>query len=144
MLFLLLVYTKFPKPLVLKVWVLWDVTLCHWIRGSGPFTGSDCILVTGYNFMGDASSQPRKVELSVSTATCGPTTNMRPDQKVSGLNAFSYYPRSLHWVFSTCIRTFYMSSICEISVHPENFFIYLINKYISLSDICLTLHHWYK
>ena len=28
---------------------------------------------------------------------------------------------------------------------PENaFFIYLINKYISLSDICLTMHHWYK
>ena len=24
------------------------------------------------------------------------------------------------------------------------FFIYLINKYISLSDICLTVHHWYK
>ena len=23
-------------------------------------------------------------------------------------------------------------------------FIYLINKYISLSDICLTVHHWYK
>ena len=23
-------------------------------------------------------------------------------------------------------------------------FIYLINKYISSSDICLTLHHWYK
>ena len=21
---------------------------------------------------------------------------------------------------------------------------YLINKYISLSDICLTVHHWYK
>ena len=28
---------------------------------------------------------------------------------------------------------------------PENaFYIYLINKYISLSDICLTVHHWYK
>ena len=26
----------------------------------------------------------------------------------------------------------------------ERFFIYLINKYISLSDICLTVHHWYK
>ena len=24
---------------------------------------------------------------------------------------------------------------------PENVFIYLINKYISLSDICLTVHH---
>jgi len=23
-------------------------------------------------------------------------------------------------------------------------FIYLINKYISLSDICLTVHHWHK
>ena len=23
-------------------------------------------------------------------------------------------------------------------------FMYLINKYISLSDICLTVHHWYK
>jgi len=22
-------------------------------------------------------------------------------------------------------------------------FIYLINKYISLCDICLTVHHWY-
>ena len=27
---------------------------------------------------------------------------------------------------------------------PENAFIYLINKYISLSDIWLTVHHWYK
>jgi len=27
---------------------------------------------------------------------------------------------------------------------PENLFIYLINKYISLSGICLTVHHWYK
>jgi hypothetical protein len=23
-------------------------------------------------------------------------------------------------------------------------FMFLINKYISLSDICLTVHHWYK
>ena len=28
--------------------------------------------------------------------------------------------------------------------YPENIFIYLIIKYISLSDICLTVHHWYK
>ena len=28
---------------------------------------------------------------------------------------------------------------------PDNaFYIYLINKYISLSDICLTVHHRYK
>ena len=26
----------------------------------------------------------------------------------------------------------------------QSIFIYLINKYISLSDICLTVHHWYK
>ena len=26
----------------------------------------------------------------------------------------------------------------------KTLFIYLINKYISLSDICLTVHHWYK
>ena len=27
---------------------------------------------------------------------------------------------------------------------PENAFIYITNKYISLSDICLTVHHCYK
>ena len=26
----------------------------------------------------------------------------------------------------------------------RTFFIHLINKYISLSDICLTVHHWYQ
>ena len=39
----------------------------------------------------------------------------------------------------------------ESSIHDRRFatlqrtlIIYLINKYISLSDICLTVHHWYK
>jgi len=81
MLFLsLVVYAKFSKPLMLKILVLWDVTLCHWMRGSGPFKGSDCILFIGYNFMHDTLSHPRRVELSVSTTKCGPTSNMRPDQ----------------------------------------------------------------
>ena len=39
----------------------------------------------------------------------------------------------------------------ESSIYDRRFatlqrtlFIYLINKYIYLSDICLTVHHWYK
>ena len=33
----------------------------------------------------------------------------------------------------------YRTGISRLS--RERFFIYLINKYISLSDICLTVHH---
>jgi len=31
----------------------------------------------------------------------------------------------------------------EFRYSPRTLFIYLINKYISLSDVCLTVYHWY-
>ena len=40
------------------------------------------------------------------------------------------------------VRPLYRTGVSLLS--RERFFIYLINKYISLSDICLTVHHWYK
>jgi len=37
------------------------------------------------------------------------------------------------------MRPLYRTGVSLFS--RERFFIYLINKYISLSDICLTVHH---
>ena len=45
------------------------------------------------------------------------------------------------WPLGTAL-SLYRTGVTLLS--RERFFIYLINKYISLSDICLTVHHWYK
>jgi hypothetical protein len=52
------------------------------------------------------------------------------------------------YAMSLCCLTFRhrASSIQDrrFATPRRTLFIYLINKYISLSDICLTVHHWYK
>ena len=54
----------------------------------------------------------------------------------------------LCFVSSACTLTFRhrASSVQDrrFATLQRTLFIYLINKYISLSDICLTVHHWYK
>ena len=39
---------------------------------------------------------------------------------------------------------FFKLGIRRFTTLQRTLFIYLINKNISLSDICLTVHHWYK
>ena len=55
-------------------------------------------------------------------------------------------PRGL-WDRQTLHLTFKHRASCilgRFTALQRTLFIYLINKYISLSDICLTVHHWYK
>ena len=53
-------------------------------------------------------------------------------------------------VIFTAVPVFNLQAPCVLFTgqafrySPENAFYILINKYISLSDICLTVHHWYK
>jgi len=49
---------------------------------------------------------------------------------------------------NVCALTFRNRASCiqdrRFATFQRTLFIYLINKYITLSDICLTVHHWYK
>ena len=63
------------------------------------------------------------------------------------------HPSNIWWgvqiiYISICKLTFRHRSFCmqdrRFATLQRTLFIYLINKYISLSDICLTVHHWYK
>ena len=51
------------------------------------------------------------------------------------LNRILYYPLGTALLLNRDMR---------FTTLQRTLFIYLINKYISLSDICLTVHHWYK
>ena len=72
-----------------------------------------------------------------------------------------YLPSSIHFTYCTSVIVLTVNGQSSIqcltfrhrasSIQDRHFatlqrtlFIYLINKYISLSDICLTVHHWYK
>ena len=50
------------------------------------------------------------------------------------------------WFLSVLAFRHLASSIQDrrLATLHRTLFMYLINKYISLSDICLTVHHWYK
>ena len=58
------------------------------------------------------------------------------------------YKRKSIWTDYTISLTFRHRASSKQDRHfatlQRTLFIYLINKYISLSDICLTVHHWYK
>ena len=57
----------------------------------------------------------------------------------------SFYTACLWKYLSFNLWTPYVLYIGQVFRYsPENAFYTLINKYISLSDICLTVHHWYK
>ena len=50
-----------------------------------------------------------------------------------------------HWIEDqplSTVRPVYRDR--RFATLQRTLFTYLINKYISLSDICLTVHHWYK
>ena len=51
----------------------------------------------------------------------------------------------IFWDIALCLLTFRHRASCILGqafhCSPENAFLYLINKYISLSDICLTVRH---
>ena len=73
-----------------------------------------------------------------------------PTKKYSKTFRIRYTILSLHnmSVQARCLltfrhRSFFMQDRCFATLQ-RTLFIYLINKYISLSDICLTVHHWYK
>jgi len=58
--------------------------------------------------------------------------------------------KMVHWN-RNMLPTMYLQAPCVLYIaqafrySPDNaFYIYLINKYISLSDIFMTVRHWYK
>ena len=118
-----------------EVWKWSSATKHFWLQNNG-WIGPH------YNFSSDTARRA-----NASSSNINPYPTAFPYGNGMVLHFYqqqeSSTTKTVHKVINKGLKA-YVYRDRRFATLQRTLFIYLINKYISLSDICLTVHHWYK